>query len=117
MEDVNISEHGIAYIPWGGHYHLKVKLGDKKRSDLLNSANYNQIRFYSPDSSRIHWVDVSCLEVSNTIDYEKDHYVNRAYNPCMEGRELRMLMRLDIVDSSRIHWFFYNYHALEYFEP
>jgi hypothetical protein len=117
LEDVNVNQHGIAYIPYGGHYHLKIKVDGKKRPEVLNSFNYNQISFYNADSTKIHWVDVSCLEIDQAIDYTTDLYVPRDFNPCMEGSELRMLIDMNQIDSSILKWSFYHYGSDTYFEP
>lgn len=109
LKDIEISEHGIGYIPYGGHYHLGIKMDGKKQTDILNSSNYNQIQFFNSDSTKVHWVDVSCLEIDPLIDYSQHQYVPREYLPCMGGRELRMLMNLNQIDSSIIKWQFYNY--------
>ena len=83
----------------------------------MNSGNTNQISFYNADSTKIHWVNVYCWEIDADIDYSTDLYVPRDFNPCMQGRELRMLIEMNHVDSSILKWSFFNYRSDTYYDP
>lgn len=117
VQDVEISSEGIVYIPDGGDFLLKVRLGGKKLPEILQSMHYNQISYYNSDSTSMHWTDVNCFEVSTKIPDENEEYVYHGFYPCMEGLELRELLNSGIIDSSRLQWRFYSFANEDYYEP
>ena len=117
IQDVDISPNGIAYLPYGGDYILKVRVGDKKYPEVLNSFHFNQVSYYSHDSSEMHWTDINCLEVGPELSYDQQEYVYHGFYPCMEGSELRALIAGGIIDSALIQWHFYSFSKDQYYDP
>ncbi len=117
LDDVEVSRYGIGYIPYGKEYHLRLKYGGKKSPKILNTGNGHEVQFKNSNNTRSHWTYVACYKVGPEVDYEADHYVPRDYKPCMDGRELRLLMKLGQIDSTRVTWSFFNRTTNEYYEP
>jgi hypothetical protein len=99
--DVEIDDHGIGYYQRMGDFQWKVKHGSTNISGVLNEFHFQQLLFYSSDSTNLTVVTVSCFEVGRDKVYPTRE-APWTDELCLDIQEYEGLVESGLIDEAQV---------------